>query len=114
MSNLQSRPLSGLVTAGTLAAGVLAVPVAAATVHTLDPNIEALVDIFVNNTTGGALVVTVTVMGVAIALSVAANSTVQVLDRAAFRGSNAAGAANLITASCPQAGIVLWGRVQVA
>lgn len=112
----QDRPLSGLVTALTLQAGVLLTTAVAQTVHVLDPNALYVVDIFVNNPTGGATTVTLTVLGVAIAASVPARTTIQFLTEAPLRGSNAAGATNLITASGVDGqanGMVLWGRVRV-
>lgn len=112
---LQDRPLSGAVTAANLSAGTIPIAVAATTIHELDENVCSLVDLFFVNGTGGALVVTVTVNGgTAIALSVAANTIIQFFDAAAFRGSNVAGAGNLITASCPQAGVSAFGRVVIA
>lgn len=116
MSSPQDRPLSGLVTALTLQAGLLVTTVAAQTVHELDENALYVVDVFVHNPTAGAFVVTLTVLGVAIAASVPARSTMQFLTEAPLRGSNAAGAANLITAAGvdgQSTGAVIWGRVRV-
>lgn len=111
MSHLQDRPASGLVSAANLQAGVLLLTGVAQTIHDLDENTLSVVDLLIFNPTAAPINCTIIVMGITIVVAVAAVTTQRVFDRAAFRGSNASGASNLITASGN--GCIAWGTVSI-
>ena len=115
--SVQRRPLTGMIVSGVAAPRAVD-NVAPTVLHTVDitstqqggPYID-VVTLYVTNTTGGAIVATVTPLsGATLLVSVGANATVQILDQQPLQCASASsGAATQITGQGASAGLHFYG-----
>lgn len=115
---VQRRPLTGMISSGVAAPRAID-NVAPTVLHTVDtlstqqggPYTD-LVSLFVSNTTGGAIVATITVLGSAgtVLVSIAANATVQIFDQQPFQcASTSSGTGTQIVGQGAGAGLRFYG-----
>lgn len=111
---VQRRPLTGMVVAGIAAPRAID-NAAPTTLHTLDQSATQqggpfvdMVSLSVENTTGGALTVTIIVAGGAsVVQSIPANTVSLLFDQQPFQAASSGSAA--ITGQGSGAGLVFWG-----
>jgi hypothetical protein len=115
MDGVQKRPLTGMISSNVAAPRPVAVA-PGTTLHTLDNSSTAnggpyvdMVTLWVNNPTGGALDLTITIGGgTAILVAIASKTTVKVLDEEVFQNAPSASAV-VINGIGSGAGLVFWG-----
>lgn len=111
------RPLTGMISSGVAAPRAID-NVTATVLHTVDvsatgqggPYVD-LVTLFVENTTGGSLDLTLTVLsGTPMTITIASKSTVKVLDEVPFQtSSTSSGTATQVRGQGSSAGLVFYG-----